>query len=151
MNSDTSAFQCAICGPLVFSNKWNYESHLKTRRHILKAGLPPDVNAANRFSCTHCGHDFSRKDSLERHVREIHSKSGSSLPACDVCSKVFSNKSNLIRHLNLHRRENPPPSLQVETNSLRTHSEAAVGEPDVDSIPIQSGANRAGSASPQSG
>ena len=151
MDSEKPSFQCTICGPLAFSNKWNYEVHLKTRRHILKAGLSPEVDASNRFNCTECGHDFSRKDSLERHVREIHSESGISLPACDVCSKVFSNQSNLVRHRKLHRGEKPSLCLQSQTNSSPAHSEIAVGIPDGVFMSIQNRSKLAGSASPQSG
>ena len=80
----------------------------------MRVGIVPDVKADNMFRCEVCGQDFSRKATLKRHVGEVHLKATSSLPVCTVCSKVFCNQRNLLRHLNLHKNENPPPIRQAE-------------------------------------
>ena len=123
-------FECTICGPLFFANKWNYECHLKTQRHLTKAGLQSDRESVPRFTCADCGHQFSRNASLQRHVREVHLKSTLPLPICEICSKVFSNHSNLARHRHLHKVEESAPTQQAETLSP-IHIEKTVSSRDI--------------------
>ncbi|XP_054631052.1 oocyte zinc finger protein XlCOF8.4-like isoform X3 [Dunckerocampus dactyliophorus] len=70
----------------------NMDSH--TRTHT----------AQKPFSCSLCGHLFSRKYTLKSHM-VIHT--GEKPFSCSVCGKRFSNKSNMLSHRRTHSGEKP--------------------------------------------
>jgi len=91
-------FICVPCAKF-FSTKWNYEVHLKSKRHLKKVGGSTGDDAT-QFVCPECGADFSRHSSLQRHLVHFHGEANSSKLWCNICSKAFSTLSNLTRHQN---------------------------------------------------
>ena len=63
---------------------------IKTNYKRLKHG---DVN---QFNCAHCLYATLNKTHLEQHVRSVHEKIKE---ICETCSKEFSDKSNLNKHM----------------------------------------------------
>lgn len=47
--------------------------------------------------CSYCTRAFSRKDHLQRHIREIHFFHRNF--KCDQCKKSFKRKAHLLKHL----------------------------------------------------
>ena len=84
---------CQICDAR-FASKQNME------RHVLEKH-----GSADPEKCPQCSKTFSRKDSLEFHIKNVHDKS---LPIlkCEKCEKTFNKKSNLDRHRrDVHMKE----------------------------------------------
>ena len=55
--------------------------------------------------CLQCSKTFTRKDSLELHIKNVHDKSLKSLK-CEKCDKTFNKMSNLDRHRrDVHMKE----------------------------------------------
>lgn len=54
------------------------------------------------FKCTHCAYESNRNSNLKKHVQTQHSSKQLSKLPCNKCSKSFTNKGNLNRHMRLH-------------------------------------------------
>ena len=84
---------CQICD-VKFASKQNME------RHVLEKHGNTDPE-----KCLQCSKTFTRKDSLELHIKNVHDKSLKSLK-CEKCDKTFNKMSNLDRHRrDVHKKE----------------------------------------------
>ena len=84
---------CQICD-VKFASKQNME------RHVLEKHGNTDPE-----KCLQCSKTFTRKDSLELHIKNVHDKSLKSLK-CEKCDKTFNKMSNLDRHRrDVHMKE----------------------------------------------
>jgi uncharacterized Zn-finger protein len=78
------------------------------KRKASSAVEDPPLEKKSKFQCEVCNKDFTKKGSLNRHMK-THTEKKSKFQ-CEVCEKVCSTKSNLKRHMTTHaenRREFP--------------------------------------------
>lgn len=111
---DRPKYTCGICFK-IFSYTNSLSAHLKTHKgdkpHACK--MCPSVFTRNTslrrhmiqnhednrlFSCKICEQSFETKDGCKTHETDIHLKI-----KCEFCSRRFSNKSLLIKHLKIHK------------------------------------------------
>lgn len=87
-------YSCKIC-----SINFKHKSSLK--RHILNNKCNEYSNKS--FICEKCNNKYSSKIALNKHIKLKHSnepkKIIENVTKCPLCSKEFSNKYNLKRHL----------------------------------------------------
>ncbi|KAG1658842.1 Zinc finger protein 16 [Nymphon striatum] len=80
-------FLCSKCG-LVFQRKDKLSDHEKT-------------HTGTMYSCSQCVKQFSRPHTLQRHVKNSHSRDIHKYQ-CGHCDQTFTRKDNLGRHLKIH-------------------------------------------------
>lgn len=56
----------------------------------------------NGFHCAICELVFNRKSRLEKHVKQMHTKTGNDEMQCDICKKSFTGQDELRRHKASH-------------------------------------------------
>jgi len=117
-------YQCELCEKC-FNVKRDFDRHMKTthgpkklpeykficdhcgKRFSRRTYLKSHENKAHglgevkvrQFHCPHCPNVYSVKDHLNRHIRVIHENERLQ---CDLCAKLFSDKSALNRHQLYH-------------------------------------------------
>ena len=96
--------QCPKCGVLI-----KHATHYY--RHLKGCGT-----TANRVQCPHCPSTFSRKDSLQKHVRKQHPEINSPSPSaavprfkCDICEKQFRYEMAYKQHRKCCGVDKPKP------------------------------------------
>ncbi|CAL8114639.1 unnamed protein product [Orchesella dallaii] len=75
-----------------------------------------------RFWCNMCDCEFSRKDTLQMHQKQHKEKQSYKENRCEICSKSFYDKGNLIRHLQTHNPSRPRPYWCTICNKCFTTS-----------------------------
>jgi hypothetical protein len=105
---------CKVCN---FStpNKYNYERHLLTKKHLLKNGISAPKNDQKNEQNEHSEPEnehlksaFIRKQNLEK----VDNAPKSAHLKCLFCSKVFNKHFNLQRHISLCRLNLAPKSSE---------------------------------------
>lgn len=117
-------YACPICG-MKFNNSSNYRRHYRRRhptaerilqtcklcheefesKELLSGHLINQHSIENTHICVICQKSYKRLYDLKTHLR-VHSKEKPY--ACRICFKLFSYKSNQIRHI----RQNHPKSMK---------------------------------------
>ena len=112
---------CDACG-----KKFTRLQYLK--RHEWKAHNIGEFKERS-FPCPHCDRVYHVKDHLTRHVKVEHDKERLQ---CDVCSKLFCDKSALARHLLYHGEPkfecDECPEKFREGRHLKRHKKVHAGE-----------------------
>jgi len=75
-------YECTCC-VFVTSLRKNYESHLKTKKHLARIQISPKVVQnvvqispdSNTFPCEYCGQRFKHKSSIYKHIKYTCTKS----------------------------------------------------------------------------
>lgn len=89
-------FECHLCGKKMYT-LGTLQTHIKkfhgdNDKKKKEQGPSP-------FQCGECGQGYSRKDSLEDHVRVKHTTDNRRVWSCDKCGKRFTRKSYLDAHV----------------------------------------------------
>lgn len=87
--------QCSLC-------EKSFRSRRYLKRHIVRAH-----SGRKGYPCDICGHTFTEKGSMLRHIQVVHNKQGSSgCHPCEKCGKSFKERGTLNRHnLRFHSEE----------------------------------------------
>ena len=124
LREKTTCVRCEECG-FTSTRKDNLNSH-KAETH---------GNGENKFGCTDCGKQFSRRHKLKLHIESKHTESvkrckfcqeafitNKALSAhlnskhtflhCEFCGQEFSKRSNLDRHLRIRMRASKPKNCK---------------------------------------
>lgn len=96
------SYQCNICSLNFSTNSLLLEHVLTHSVDDVKTEYDLDVN----FKCTQCDMSFLKARSLAMHMKK-HNKKVKERFVCDVCSKSFSLKTLLRRHLRIHSTVKP--------------------------------------------
>ena len=81
----------------------------------------PNVSPSEKFKCDQCEVQYSRKDSLKKHIRFAHE--GIADFSCPVCKKGFINKRDFKYHCeNVHKgkRKGPRPAFDTKDFDYET-------------------------------
>ena len=75
-------------------------------------------NKEKKYSCPHCDLVFSRKDTVNRHIRDVHLKIRNY--KCELCDLEFAQSTHLNRHVSsVHMKEKPFKCNQCESSFSR--------------------------------
>ena len=88
-------FKCTICGK-AFDRPYRLTRHLEIH----------DPNRP-RIPCNYCTKSFTRKDSLESHIKTIHASVHPYTCTHDSCSRTFATRSMYLNHLKVHGESKP--------------------------------------------
>ncbi|XP_043241060.1 gastrula zinc finger protein XlCGF28.1-like [Amphibalanus amphitrite] len=78
----------------------------KTFPHIIKLNAHMRCHSG-RFRCEKCGDSFPCKSKLDRHIFRRHSDGGPT--KCDICSKEFTSRGGLNKHMGIVHATSPKP------------------------------------------
>nr|CAB3264147.1 ZF(C2H2)-53 zinc finger protein [Phallusia mammillata] len=92
-NMQGKTWSCLLCPDELFYRKRDQVLHVRQNHGVIK-----------RFSCDHCGKDFTAASLLKAHLR-THSQERTDV--CVECGKCFADKKNLKDHLRKHTGEKP--------------------------------------------
>ncbi|XP_018587737.2 zinc finger protein 84 [Scleropages formosus] len=118
------SFICPQCGETYCS--WpNYEMHLHTHqrsvcpnckqtftlqkslvRHLTKNRCKANFPNGKKFVCSHCGLELSSYPSLSLHIQNCQHNPSRKLIRCLTCTRSFSTKEGLQKHLFTHSHPN---------------------------------------------
>lgn len=84
-------FECHLCGALM-------KDLTNLKKHLVKCSKKKMPTEKQKFVCGECGKGYSRKDSLDDHVRVMHSNETHRVWACEKCGKKFQRHGSLINH-----------------------------------------------------
>ena len=90
---------CEICG-IAF---WSRPDHAKSnrKRHMREVHSTPQL-----YHCSKCEKSFSRKDTLQNHIKSKHDDEKVESLICTTCDKAFAGKETLTRHIrHVHEKE----------------------------------------------
>ncbi|XP_053373804.1 uncharacterized protein LOC123531841 [Mercenaria mercenaria] len=94
LHRSSKNWQCHICDRFYISSK-------SLQRHI-KLHLNKSVK-----NCKHCDFKFRTNEDLEEHMLNVHSDQDSEkYHTCNVCCRVFLEKSRLLKHMQIHSGDN---------------------------------------------
>ena len=74
------------------SSKESFKTHDNLQEHLSEHSL-----VAEKHACDFCGKTFTRKDTVQQHIKIIHLKEDVSF-SCRFCGQEFTRKHNLTRH-----------------------------------------------------
>eukprot|EP00088_Acartia_fossae_P051530 TRINITY_DN5789_c0_g1_i10.p1 TRINITY_DN5789_c0_g1~~TRINITY_DN5789_c0_g1_i10.p1 ORF type:complete len:534 (+),score=88.53 TRINITY_DN5789_c0_g1_i10:34-1635(+) len=95
---------CKICFQVFVSRNAVKEHMLYSHGEV--AAHTPQKKPSGEFTCTQCGKVYTRKDSLNVHLRNVHQIPGVEKNVtyqCNECGKTLCNEQSLIRHMSLHK------------------------------------------------
>ena len=92
------------------------------------------ADTEDKIACDVCGKIYSRKQSLLRHIRIIHS---SNKIKCEFCGKEFSRKDNLMRHQRMRCQKGSPSNEEV-LNPMSHRAGTTGATESTGSVPKQS-------------
>ena len=93
-------FKCTICDKC-FDRPYRLTRHLEIH----------DPNRP-RIPCSYCNKNFTRKDSLESHIRTVHTPVQPFTCPQENCSRTFSTRSMYLNHLKVHGEAHPYRCLE---------------------------------------
>lgn len=93
-------YSCEKCGSL-FGSASDFNFHAQSC-HVVVAVEPKELKQP--LKCEHCEKEFSRPESLKRHIR---THSGEISCICDECGKSFSRLDHLTIHMRSHTGKRP--------------------------------------------
>uniref|UniRef100_A0A914VY91 C2H2-type domain-containing protein n=1 Tax=Plectus sambesii TaxID=2011161 RepID=A0A914VY91_9BILA len=88
-HSDRHQFVCPICAK-AFTKDDGRKRHIRKVHHVMQKKMAPRL----LHECRYCKKEFSEKFNRDRHER-THDDKNKELFRCGICSKTFSQKSNL--------------------------------------------------------
>ncbi|XP_041478979.1 zinc finger protein 800-like [Lytechinus variegatus] len=88
-------FKCSLCRYSSVS-VYNLRRHMQTMHHLPTARV--DELLSLNVGQQKIAHEGREKEAMKP-------GEGSSLPTCDICFKTFANRRNVLRHKEIHRRE----------------------------------------------
>ena len=98
-----SRYMCTLC-PKSFGQKRNLTRHILTHEDA-------------KYPCLHCTKSFHRKDLKSKHEDKCFVRSGQKDDrTCNLCSKVLSKKSHLVRHRKICKLKQQEKKLKKETD-----------------------------------
>lgn len=93
-------FKCTICDKC-FDRPYRLTRHLEIH----------DPNRP-RIPCSYCNKNFTRKDSLESHIRTVHTPVQPFTCPQENCPRTFSTRSMYLNHLKVHGEAHPYHCLE---------------------------------------
>ncbi|KAL0858296.1 hypothetical protein ABMA27_012196 [Loxostege sticticalis] len=117
------ACECSVCGKYI-PDSHNLPAHMRTHvdakpyacafqgctvRFRDKSDLKRHAvihNPAKQVTCDHCGHSFSRKHHLMKHILKMHDRPNTKSERCEFCGVCFLTKNYLSKHIKMkHARK----------------------------------------------
>ncbi|XP_030752744.1 gastrula zinc finger protein XlCGF52.1-like [Sitophilus oryzae] len=95
-------FVCIVCEKSFTYTRYLYTHQVRTHRAGIDGQLLPN-------QCMYCNRNYSKPESLEKHMLETHLKTGphEKKHLCVTCGKGFSQKSKLVIHERIHTGYKP--------------------------------------------
>ncbi|XP_058449880.1 zinc finger protein 883-like [Malaya genurostris] len=107
--------KCSDC-PLRFKSTMQLKIH-ENMIHGANHKIKLSEQKESVIICEICGHKFSHKGKLNDHIQRVHLKIG--IPKCDICSKTFTTRSSLERHMISHSDVKPYACDQCDQSYRR--------------------------------
>ncbi|XP_050311643.1 zinc finger protein 208-like [Anthonomus grandis grandis] len=95
-------FACIVCGKSFTYSRYLTTHQIRNHRVNIEGTLLPN-------QCPVCSKRYSKPESLEKHLKEIHLKKGphEKKHLCDTCGKGFATRSKLVVHERVHTGYKP--------------------------------------------